>query len=81
MSRVYMCVCVCMDVCSLIPRPSISPFFDHLSYAKMEESYHMICIMADVTDSSSNSLFTFTVTEKLENKGRYHTVNINWFEA
>ena len=47
----------------------------------MEESYHMICIMADVTDSSSNSLFTFTVTEKLENKGRYHTVNINWFEA
>jgi len=74
-----------MDVCSLIPRPSIPPFFDHLSYAKWNrrpgESYNMICIMADVTDSSSNSLFPFTVTEKLENKGRYHTVNINWFEA
>jgi len=61
-------------IISLVLRPSMPPVFDCLQYAKMEgEFHHVICGMADITDSRRNSIFTFvsTVTEKLENRNKF----------
>ena len=78
-------------VCSLVPRPSSPPVFDHLQYAKNGggrpgEFHHVICHTADVTDSKRKSLFTFisTVTEKLENQNKRpcnhaHLLGLLWY--
>jgi len=64
-------------IARLVPRPSTSPVFDCLQYAKTEGeglgNFITIRGTADVTDSRCNSLFTFvfTVTEKLENQNKF----------